>query len=145
MCIRLTSGAVSIALPSAAVQRMAPDGQLWAISSTSSALARICSGSGVIKVLVGHQVLTEENKGRVLEYINGLNERLEAFKYVATQDGHLELKCSLVADEAHFDPELILVMLLNVIQPHLESEVLRLPAVVGGPVGVNAGNEETAE
>ena len=100
---------------------------------------------GVIKVLVGHKVLTEENKGRVLEYINGLNERLEAFKYVATQDGHLELKCSLVADEAHFDPELILVMLLNVIQPHLESEVLRLPAVVGGPVGVNAGNEGTPE
>lgn len=100
---------------------------------------------GVIKVLVGHKVLTEENKGRVLEYINGLNERLEAFKYVVTQDGHLELKCSLVADEARFDPELILVMLLNVIQPHLESEVLRLPAVVGGPVGVNAGNEGTSE
>ena len=33
-------------------------------------------------------------------------------------------------------------MLLNVIQPHLESELLRLPAVVGGPVAVNLEEEQ---
>lgn len=98
---------------------------------------------GMIKVLVGHKVVTEENKGRVLDYINGLNQRLEAFKYVVTQEGNLELNCSLVASEAHFDPELIIIMLLNVIQPHLESEILRLPAVVGGPVGVSLEDEES--
>lgn len=38
-----------------------------------------------------------------------------------------------------------MVMLLNVIQPHLESELLRLPAVVGGPVGVHVGEEEAED
>lgn len=97
---------------------------------------------GMIKVLVGHKAVTEENRNRVLDYINSLNQRLEAFKYVVTQDGNLELNCSLVANEEHFDPELIIIMLLNVIQPHLESEVLRLPAVIGGPVGVPSEDEK---
>ena len=59
-----------------------------------------------------------------------------------TPDGNLELDCSLVANDETFDPEVIVVMLLNVIQPHLESELLRLPAVVGGPVGVNVEEEK---
>ena len=62
-----------------------------------------------------------------------------------TQDGNLELDCSLVANDETFDPEVIVVMLLNVIQPHLESELLRLPAVVGGPVGVNVEEEAKDE
>ncbi|MBR1589942.1 MAG: hypothetical protein IJ657_02555, partial [Acidaminococcaceae bacterium] len=62
---------------------------------------------------------------------------------VVTPDGNLELDCSLIANDETFDPEVIVVMLLNVIQPHLESELLRLPAVVGGPVGVHL--EEKAE
>jgi hypothetical protein len=36
-------------------------------------------------------------------------------------------------------------MLLNVIQPHLESELLRLPAVVGGPVGVHVEEEDKSD
>ena len=98
---------------------------------------------GMIKVLVGHKVINEQNQVDVLKYINQLNHRFGAFKYVITPDGNLELDCSLIANDETFDPEVILVMLLNVIQPHLESELLRLPAVVGGPVGVNL--EEKAE
>ena len=92
---------------------------------------------GMIKVLVGHKAVNEENRGRVLEYLNQLNQRFGAFKYIVTPDGNLELDCSLIANDETFDPEVIMVMLLNVIQPHLESELLRLPAVVGGPVGVH--------
>ena len=99
---------------------------------------------GMIKVLVGHKVVNDENREKVLEYVNQLNQRLEAFKYVVTPDGNLELDCSLVSNDERFDPELIIVMLLNVIQPHLESEVLRLPAVTGCPVGVNLEEEEKA-
>ena len=98
---------------------------------------------GMIKVLVGHKVVNEQNQVDVLKYINQLNHRFGAFKYVITPDGNLELDCSLIANDETFDPEAIVVMLLNVIQPHLESELLRLPAVVGGPVGVNL--EEKAE
>ncbi len=100
---------------------------------------------GMIKVLIGHKVVNEENHAKVLEYINQLNNRFGAFKYIVTQDGNLELDCSLVANDETFDPEVIVVMLLNVIQPHLESELLRLPAVVGGPVGVNVEEEEKDE
>ena len=92
---------------------------------------------GMIKVLVGHKVVNEQNRVQVLDYLNQLNSRFGAFKYIVTPDGNLELDCSLVANDENFDPELIVVMLLNVIQPHLESELLRLPAVVGGPVGVH--------
>ena len=98
---------------------------------------------GMIKVLVGHKVVNEQNQVDVLKYINQLNHRFGAFKYVITPDGNLELDCSLIANDETFDPEVIVVMLLNVIQPHLESELLRLPAVVGGPVGVHL--EEKAE
>ncbi|MBQ9697917.1 MAG: hypothetical protein IJV46_05195 [Acidaminococcaceae bacterium] len=98
---------------------------------------------GMIKVLVGHKVINEQNQVDVLKYINQLNHRFGAFKYVVTPDGNLELDCSLIANDETFDPEVIVVMLLNVIQPHLESELLRLPAVVGGPVGVHL--EEKAE
>ena len=97
---------------------------------------------GMIKVLVGHKIINEKNESDVLKYINQLNHRFGAFKYVVTPEGSLELDCSLVANDETFDPEVILVMLLNVIQPHLESELLRLPAVVGGPVGVNLEEEK---
>ena len=97
---------------------------------------------GMIKVLVGHKVVNEQNQAKVLEYLNQLNNRFGAFKYIVTPDGNLELDCSLIANDETFDPEAIMVMLLNVIQPHLESELLRLPAVVGGPVGVNVEEEE---
>ena len=100
---------------------------------------------GMIKVLIGHKVVNEENHAKVLEYINQLNNRFGAFKYIVTQDGNLELDCSLVANDETFDPEVIVVMLLNVIQPHLESELLRLSAVVGGPVGVNVEEEAKDE
>ncbi len=100
---------------------------------------------GMIKVLVGHKAVNEENQARVLEYINQLNQRFGAFKYIITQDGNLELDCSLIANDETFDPEVIIVMLLNVIQPHLESELLRLPAVTGCPVGVNLEEETPAE
>ena len=100
---------------------------------------------GMIKVLVGHKSVNEENRGRVLEYLNQLNQRFGAFKYIVTPDGNLELDCSLIANDETFDPEVIMVMLLNVIQPHLESELLRLPAVVGGPVGVHVGEEEAED
>jgi hypothetical protein len=97
---------------------------------------------GMIKVLVGHKIINEKNESDVLKYINQLNHRFGAFKYVITPEGSLELDCSLVANDETFDPEVILVMLLNVIQPHLESELLRLPAVVGGPVGINLEEEQ---
>ena len=100
---------------------------------------------GMIKVLVGHKVVNEKNREKVLEYLNQLNNRFGAFKYIVTQDGNLELDCSLVANDETFDPEVIIVMLLNVIQPHLESELLRLPAVVGGPGGVNVEEEAKDE
>ena len=81
---------------------------------------------GMIKVLVGHKVVNEQNQAKVLEYLNQLNNRFGAFKYIVTPDGNLELDCSLIAN-------------------HLESELLRLPAVVGGPVGVNVEEEEKDE
>ena len=97
---------------------------------------------GMIKVLIGHKIINEKNQNDVLKYINQLNHRFGAFKYVITPEGSLELDCSLVANDETFDPEVIIVMLLNVIQPHLESELLRLPAVVGGPVAVNLEEEQ---
>ena len=100
---------------------------------------------GMIKVLVGHKVVNKQNQAKVLEYLNQLNNRFGAFKYIVTPDGNLELDCSLIANDETFDPEVIVVMLLNVIQPHLESELLRLPAVVGGPVGVNVEEEQEDE
>lgn len=100
---------------------------------------------GMIKVLVGHKIINEKNENDVLKYINQLNHRFGAFKYVITPEGSLELDCSLIANDETFDPEAILVMLLNVIQPHLESELLRLPAVVGGPVGVHVEEEAKDE
>ena len=100
---------------------------------------------GMIKVLIGHKVVNTENQAKVLEYVNQLNNRFGAFKYIVTPDGNLELDCSLVANDETFDPDVSVVMLLNVIQPHLESELLRLPAVVGGPVGVNVEEEEKDE
>ena len=97
---------------------------------------------GMIKVLLGRKVVNENNEKELLKYLNQLNHRFGAFKYVITPDGNLELDCSLVANDETFDPEVIIVMLLNVIQPHLESELLRLPAVVGGPVAVNLEEEQ---
>ena len=100
---------------------------------------------GMIKVLLGRKVVNENNEKELLKYLNQLNHRFGAFKYVITPDGNLELDCSLVANDDTFDPELIIVMLLNVIQPHLESELLRLPAVVGGPLGSNLAEEKEDE
>ena len=44
---------------------------------------------GMIKVLVGHQVVNEKNQNDVMKYINQLNHRFGAFKYVITPEGSL--------------------------------------------------------
>ena len=45
----------------------------------------------------------------------------------------------------HFDPQMILVMLLQVGVPYLDDELKRLPAVVGTELDVNEPGRREAE
>ena len=98
-----------------------------------------------IKILCGYKVVNTENEDKVLQYLNRLNNRGLAYKFVVTAEGSIELDICLIADEMHFDPQMILVMLLQVGVPYLDDELKRLPAVVGTELDVNEPGRREAE
>lgn len=75
----------------------------------------------IIRVQIGSQLLKDENKLALLEYLNQLNRSYKVFKYVAAEDGSIFLDACLPSTNESFDAEIVRVI-LDVIVDHLNNE-----------------------
>ena len=75
----------------------------------------------IIRVQIGSQLLKDENKLALLEYLNQLNRSYKVFKYVAAEDGSIFLDACLPSTNDSFDAEIVRVI-LDVIVDHLNNE-----------------------
>lgn len=75
----------------------------------------------IIRVQIGNQLLKDENKLALLEYLNQLNRSYKVFKYVAAEDGSIFLDACLPSTNDSFDAEIVRVI-LDVIVDHLNNE-----------------------
>lgn len=72
----------------------------------------------VIRVLLAENVVRENNKVQVHEYVNEQNRAFKVFKYMADQDNSIYMDACVPALEEKFAPEL-LVVILDVMVRHL--------------------------
>lgn len=75
----------------------------------------------IIRVQIGSQLLKDENKLALLEYLNQLNRSYKVFKYVAAEDGSIFLDACLPSTNESFDAEIVR-LILDVIVDHLNNE-----------------------
>ena len=75
----------------------------------------------IIRVQIGSQLLKDENKLTLLEYLNQLNRSYKVFKYVAAEDGSIFLDACLPSTNESLDAEIVRVI-LDVIVDHLNNE-----------------------
>lgn len=76
---------------------------------------------GILRTVVGQNVIRDENFQEVEQYLMELNAKYKAFKYYITVDNSLLMDCSLPADDESFQPNLVRALLNPIIQ-HLQDE-----------------------
>ena len=74
---------------------------------------------GIVRVVVGSQVVNDKNEMDLAAYINELNRHYKLFKYYMTEDGSLILDAGLPSSDKGFEPQIIRVI-LDVIIHHLD-------------------------
>ena len=74
---------------------------------------------GIVRVVVGSQVVNDKNEMDLAAYINEMNRHYKLFKYYMTEDGSLILDAGLPSSDKGFEPQIIRVI-LDVIIHHLD-------------------------
>jgi len=85
----------------------------------------------MIRVLLAHEAVKEDNMGPVLMHINQLNDRYKAFKFLVDSAGNLCLSCTVIAGDDNFDPDMIMQMLMVILRS-LEEDVPTFRAILAG-------------
>ena len=72
---------------------------------------------GVIRVLVGANVVTADNYQAISEFINRENSKYKNFKYyIEHDDNSLYLDCIYISPNTAFEPELLYVLMQQIVQ-----------------------------
>ena len=84
----------------------------------------------LVRVWAAANVVTDENRARLAEFMNEMNRHFKVFKYYMTEEGDVVIDCCLPSDEAHFDGEVV-SMVVDVVLQHLQEKYGDLLAAIG--------------
>lgn len=85
----------------------------------------------IIRVWTLTDVMTDENRDRVRDYLMRMNREYKVFKYYDTEEGDIVLDACIPSDAEHFEPEGVAVV-IDVVWDHLKATYAKLEAVVKG-------------
>ncbi len=72
----------------------------------------------MVRVQVATGVIRKGNQAQIIEHLNELNRSFKVFKYFVTDDGMILLDSCIPSSDAHFEPEMVDVV-IRVILEHL--------------------------
>ena len=84
----------------------------------------------IVRVWVATKVVNDENRARVAAFMNEMNRHFKVFKYYENEEGDVVIDCCLPSDEAHFDGEVV-SMVVDVVLQHLQEKYGDLLAAIG--------------
>lgn len=85
----------------------------------------------IIRVWTLTDVMTDENRDRVRDYLMRMNREYKVFKYYDTEEGDIVLDACIPSDAEHFEPEGVAVV-IDIVWDHLKATYAELEAVVKG-------------
>ena len=85
----------------------------------------------IIRVWTMTDVVTDENRPQVRDYMTRMNREYKVFKYYDTEEGDIVLDACIPSDAEHFEPEGVAVV-IDVIWDHLKATYGELEAAVRG-------------
>lgn len=85
----------------------------------------------IIRVWTLTDVMRDENRDRVRDYLMRMNREYKVFKYYDTEEGDIVLDACIPSDAEHFEPEGVAVV-IDVVWDHLKATYAELEAVVKG-------------
>lgn len=87
----------------------------------------------IVRVWAASSAVTDENRARVMAYMNDMNKQYKIFKYYDNEVGDIIVDCCIPAVDAHFDPEMV-GTLIDVVLQHLSEtydDMMTVTAVSG--------------
>ncbi len=84
----------------------------------------------VIRVAVMLEVVNDDNRARVRDFLAEMN-RLYKFKHYENEDGDILIDASIPADEEHFNPETV-AMVIDMLWDHLKKQYESIEKAVNG-------------
>lgn len=87
----------------------------------------------IVRVTVGYGVVNGDNEGPLSVFLNQENAKYKSFKlYIDREDDSLYLDCVYMATEGKFEPELVYVLLQQLVEyiPEVHGEIVKLMGFV---------------
>ncbi|MGN0941168.1 MAG: hypothetical protein ACI4OA_05645 [Selenomonadaceae bacterium] len=85
----------------------------------------------VIRVGAAMEAVTDANKDALMAYMDSLNRANKLLKYYDDEDGNVVIEVCIMADEAHFDADIVLDA-VDLITQHLKDTHAALEKAVNG-------------
>ncbi len=83
----------------------------------------------VFRVWVATNVINDENRGPVENFINEMNRQYKVFKYYTSENGDLVLDCCIPSTDEAFDPALVRAV-IDVALQHLQEKYQDIMKIV---------------
>lgn len=94
----------------------------------------------LVRLIVTTGAVPEERREAVVEYLNELNGKFKIFKYYLGAEDHvIYMDISIPATQDSFNPDLLVGLLIEVLEPHLEEFY---PSILGKVLGTETNPDE---
>lgn len=84
----------------------------------------------MFQIRLAMAVVNEKNRTAIVEHLNKLNEQYKVFKYYVDEDCSIVLESVIPTTDDGFSPELLHVIIANLVYPHLQEEYKNIMKLV---------------
>lgn len=85
----------------------------------------------IVRVFVANRVVNDDNRGKILDYINNVNRQYKVFKYYIEESGSIVIDACIPALDEHFDVQAIHTV-IDVIIDHLNNDYANIMDAIWG-------------